>query len=270
MDWEAGDVVVRVRSKRQEGKGGWGRKDGGIIGRVAISVAEVSSIISSFRCYPAVCLRKLSGCQTLSRVTFGADNKALLGFQRTLTHLDGRTITIGRKGTTQPGEIEVVEGEGVSAKINSRSTADFQMPSYHDIPQGDMYIEYSVIMPTEVSESTRHSESSHGRFPCLLCLLYTANLRIGRDLWSRPDRISRRAVNVTRILESRIIESSRPQSYHSATPCTWDPLSGIFHVVFIDVKVHYHFNVAAPALVYMNINSETFGLVSRDLDGSSL
>lgn len=31
-----------------------------------------------------------------------------------MTHLDGRKINIGRTGTTQPGEVEVVEGEGVS------------------------------------------------------------------------------------------------------------------------------------------------------------
>jgi DnaJ-related protein SCJ1 len=42
-EWEAGDVVVRVKSRRDEGKGGWGRKDGGIIGRVTLSVAEVGS-----------------------------------------------------------------------------------------------------------------------------------------------------------------------------------------------------------------------------------
>lgn len=33
-----------------------------------------------------------------------------------------------------------------------------QMPSYHDIPQGDMYIEYAVVFPTEVSDSSRQSE----------------------------------------------------------------------------------------------------------------
>ncbi|WVR03272.1 hypothetical protein IAU60_000263 [Kwoniella sp. DSM 27419] len=106
VDWEAGDVIVRVRSRKAEGEGNWGRKEGGLVGRVTLSVAE-----------------------------------ALLGFERTLTHLDGRSITIGRKGTTQPGEVEVIEGEG--------------MPGYSDVPQGDMYIEYSVVMPVEVSEDTR-------------------------------------------------------------------------------------------------------------------
>ena len=42
MDWEAGDVIVRVKSRRTEGDGGWGRKDGGVLGRVTLSVAEVS------------------------------------------------------------------------------------------------------------------------------------------------------------------------------------------------------------------------------------
>ncbi|ORY27317.1 hypothetical protein BCR39DRAFT_538313 [Naematelia encephala] len=106
MDWEAGDVIVRVRSRRLEGQAVWARKESGLIGRVTLSVAE-----------------------------------ALLGFDRTLTHLDGRTIALGRRGTTQPGEVEVIEGEG--------------MPAFGDVLQGDMYIEYSVVLPTEVSESSR-------------------------------------------------------------------------------------------------------------------
>ncbi|RXK42649.1 chaperone DnaJ [Tremella mesenterica] len=106
VDWEAGDVIVRIRSERIEGRGEWTRKESGIMGRVTLSVAE-----------------------------------ALLGFERNLTHLDGRTISIQRKGTTQPGEVEVIEGEG--------------MPSFGDIPQGDMYVEYSVILPVEIADDTR-------------------------------------------------------------------------------------------------------------------
>lgn len=41
--------------------------------------------------------------------------KALLGFERKLKHLDGRIINISRTGTTQPDEVEVIEGEGVSS-----------------------------------------------------------------------------------------------------------------------------------------------------------
>jgi DnaJ-related protein SCJ1 len=32
------------------------------------------------------------------------------------------------------------------------------MPSYHDIPQGDMFVEYSVVMPTAISDATRRSK----------------------------------------------------------------------------------------------------------------
>jgi DnaJ-related protein SCJ1 len=41
-EWEAGDVVVRVRSQKRESGGGWSRKENGIVGRVTLSVAEVS------------------------------------------------------------------------------------------------------------------------------------------------------------------------------------------------------------------------------------
>ena len=42
VDWEAGDVMVRVRSRRVEGQGMWARKEGGLVGRVTLSIAEVS------------------------------------------------------------------------------------------------------------------------------------------------------------------------------------------------------------------------------------
>lgn len=58
-----------------------------------------------------------------------------------MTTLDDRVITISRDGTTQPNEVEVIEGEG--------------MPSFHDVPQGDMFIEYSVVMPAAVSDDAR-------------------------------------------------------------------------------------------------------------------
>jgi DnaJ-related protein SCJ1 len=67
-DYVAGDVVVRVRSKRT--LGGWVRKGSNLYLSVAIDLAE-----------------------------------ALLGFQRNVTHLDGHALPIGRKGVTQPGPV---------------------------------------------------------------------------------------------------------------------------------------------------------------------
>lgn len=44
-DWEAGDVTVSVRSRRQQGQGAFSRHESGLIGRITLSVAEVSSPI---------------------------------------------------------------------------------------------------------------------------------------------------------------------------------------------------------------------------------
>ncbi len=33
------------------------------------------------------------------------------------------------------------------------------MPAHADVPQGDMFVEYTVVLPTEVSSPTRKSES---------------------------------------------------------------------------------------------------------------
>ncbi|KAF8340261.1 DnaJ-domain-containing protein [Cantharellus anzutake] len=75
-DWEAGDVVLRVRSKREEG--GFRRKETSLYWRETIGVDE-----------------------------------ALLGFERNLTHLDGHTVHIQRTGVTQPGYVQQIEGEGM-------------------------------------------------------------------------------------------------------------------------------------------------------------
>lgn len=91
-DIDAGDVVVRVRSKRNNL--GWTRKESGLVGRITLNVEE-----------------------------------ALLGFERNITTLDGRSVGISRTGTTQPGEVEVIEGEGVSGK-RDRLTLDAGVPRY--------------------------------------------------------------------------------------------------------------------------------------------
>lgn len=75
-DWEAGDVVLRVRSKREEG--GFRRKETSLYWRETIGVDE-----------------------------------ALLGFERNLTHLDGHTVHVQRTGVTQPGYVQQIRGEGM-------------------------------------------------------------------------------------------------------------------------------------------------------------
>ncbi|KAI5990154.1 hypothetical protein EDD15DRAFT_2388859 [Pisolithus albus] len=103
-DWEAGDIIMRVRSKKEQG--GWRRKETSLYWRETIGVDE-----------------------------------ALLGFRRNLTHLDGHIVDLHRKGVTQPGYVQVLEGEG--------------MPVFGQSNRGNLYIEYNVILPVELGPATR-------------------------------------------------------------------------------------------------------------------
>ncbi|KAF8632192.1 hypothetical protein AX15_001958 [Amanita polypyramis BW_CC] len=75
-DWDAGDIVIRVKSKKD--KGGWRRKESSLYWKETIGVDE-----------------------------------ALLGFDRNLTHLDGHIVQLHRTGITQPGFVQTIKGEGM-------------------------------------------------------------------------------------------------------------------------------------------------------------
>jgi len=74
------------------------------------------------------------------REVIGVD-EALLGFEREITHLDGHKVSIKRPGTTQPNHVDVLAGEG--------------MPPHGHWPHGDLFVEYSVVLPSAVSPKTR-------------------------------------------------------------------------------------------------------------------
>ncbi|KIP08208.1 hypothetical protein PHLGIDRAFT_127140 [Phlebiopsis gigantea 11061_1 CR5-6] len=75
-DWEAGDIVLRVKSRKE--KGSFRRKEHGLYWRESIGIDE-----------------------------------ALLGFEKNLTHLDGHLVNLKRKGVTQPGFVQTISGEGM-------------------------------------------------------------------------------------------------------------------------------------------------------------
>ncbi|KAJ2917414.1 hypothetical protein MD484_g3009, partial [Candolleomyces efflorescens] len=108
-DWEAGDIVLRVRTKKE--KGGFRRKETSLYWKETIGVDE-----------------------------------ALLGFERNLTHLDGHVVPIKRNGVTQPGYVQVIKGQG--------------MPVFNRHDQfGDLFVEYNVVLPAEVSPQMRRKLS---------------------------------------------------------------------------------------------------------------
>lgn len=152
-DWEAGDVVLRVRSKRE--KGAWRRKETSLYWKQTIGIDEVrhsfherSIGISDFYLF-----------------------QALLGFERNITHLDGRNLEIVRKGVTQPGSRDLLDGFSNHIKYLTPSTGFVQVIKGEGMPvfgnrnaNGDLFIEYNVVLPAEVSPEMRRSESF---FSCL-------------------------------------------------------------------------------------------------------
>ena len=60
--------------------------------------------------------------------------ESLLGFEKELTHLDGRKIKLSRSKITRPGDVEKIRGEGLSV---------YEYPS----DKGDLIITYKVELP---------------------------------------------------------------------------------------------------------------------------
>lgn len=64
--------------------------------------------------------------------------EALLGFSRTIEHLDGRAVVVERTTVTQPGQVITLEGEG--------------MPKHHFPSEfGNLYVEVTVVLPASLT-----------------------------------------------------------------------------------------------------------------------
>ena len=60
--------------------------------------------------------------------------EALLGFRKTVKHLDGRDVVLEHTGVTQPFEVRKISGEGMPVH---------NFPSQH----GDLFVKYIVDLP---------------------------------------------------------------------------------------------------------------------------
>ncbi|KAI7865376.1 hypothetical protein BDF14DRAFT_1032213 [Spinellus fusiger] len=78
--------------------------------------------------------------------------QALTGFKKTLTHLDGTTVTLKREGVTQYGFVQSLPGYG--------------MPHRDSSARGDLFVEYTVIFPTHVDPET--VQGKYTAFPLTL------------------------------------------------------------------------------------------------------
>lgn len=91
---------------------------------------------------------------TVQRITL---IEALVGFERTLTHLDGSTVSLKRDRVTQYGFVQTISGAGMP---------HFDNPTEY----GDLFVEYHVVFPESID-----NDVVERRFSILL-LLYGTSL----------------------------------------------------------------------------------------------
>lgn len=141
-DWEAGDVILRIRSRKN--KGGWRRKESSLYWRETIGVDEVRTLqVPVFRTDLSFLFTGL----TRFRPQFDP-----FRWTRSETSTEGCYSTryvIKRSPFSylkrrHSGFVQTIEGEGMP---------HFEKPTY-----GDLYVEYNVVLPIEISPQTRRSE----------------------------------------------------------------------------------------------------------------
>ncbi|KAL8139039.1 hypothetical protein V2J09_005040 [Rumex salicifolius] len=67
--------------------------------------------------------------------------QALVGFNKTIKHLDDHLVEIGSKGITKPKEVSKIKGEGMPLHLSNK--------------KGDLYIKYEVLFPTSLTEDQK-------------------------------------------------------------------------------------------------------------------
>ncbi|KAI3676579.1 hypothetical protein L1987_86190 [Smallanthus sonchifolius] len=67
--------------------------------------------------------------------------QALVGFEKTITHLDDHLVNIGTKGITKPKEVRKFKGEG--------------MPLHFSNKKGDLYVTFEVLFPTSLTDEQK-------------------------------------------------------------------------------------------------------------------
>lgn len=124
-DWVAGDLVVEVGEKEAElGAEEGTRNDGAFMRRKGRDLfwKEVLSLREAW----------------------------MGGWERNLTHLDGHVVRLTRKRgeVVQPGQVEVLQGEGMPVWLQEQEQERAGEEEY-----GTLNVEYSVVLPDRVEKS---------------------------------------------------------------------------------------------------------------------
>lgn len=102
--------------------------------------AVPGDVVFVIRCAPhAKFVRKGDDLHTVVPLTLA---EALLGFEKTILHLDNHEVTLERTEVTQPGFVLRVPGEGMPQK---------EFPSEH----GDLYVEFTVALPVALTAADK-------------------------------------------------------------------------------------------------------------------
>ncbi|XP_075511464.1 dnaJ protein ERDJ3B-like [Primulina tabacum] len=67
--------------------------------------------------------------------------QALVGFEKTIKHLDEHLVDVSSKGITTPKEVRKFKGEG--------------MPLHFSNKKGDLYVKFEVLFPTSLTENQK-------------------------------------------------------------------------------------------------------------------
>lgn len=66
---------------------------------------------------------------------------SLVGFEKSIPHLDGHSVAVGSKGITKPKEVRRIRGEG--------------MPVHLSTSKGNLFVTYEVLFPSSLTEEQK-------------------------------------------------------------------------------------------------------------------
>ncbi|KAI9282648.1 hypothetical protein BY458DRAFT_496863 [Sporodiniella umbellata] len=78
--------------------------------------------------------------------------EALVGFSKSLTHLDHSKVELKRDGITQYGFVQTIKGQGMPLEDNEHR-------------HGDLFVEYQVVFPTEINQEAIECLSQGTKYP---------------------------------------------------------------------------------------------------------
>lgn len=93
--------------------------------------------------------------------------EALVGFDRSVPHLDGHAVRLASSGVTRPGETVTIRGEGMPrpGRVKARTDSDKPPPPPSPSTHGDLHVTYTVSFPRTLTDKQKAVVREHFRWP---------------------------------------------------------------------------------------------------------